>query len=232
MPRDPSLIQAHVEALYTLDAAGDLVRVNDPDGAPAPRFFLGRTADGPAWWFRHDVDEHTRRELVAAIRADSSLGGALDTPTHPAPYDAILARTQPVERMWSGPAFSFPEELDVSSNAIPVTEANASILEATLGAWLGDVPFCQPMMVLPVGGHAVSICASVRRTSVAHEAGVDTSPAHRRHGYAAQVVPAWARAVRDMGRIPLYSTSWQNEASRAVARKLGLICFASDLHFT
>ena len=152
MPRDPSLIQAHVEALYTLDAAGDLVRVNDPDGAPAPRFFLGRTADGPACWFRHDVEEHTRRELVAAIRADSSLGGALDTPAHPAPYDAILARTQPVERMWSGPAFSFPEELDVSSDAIPVTEANASVLEAKLGAWLGDVPFCQPMMVLAVGG--------------------------------------------------------------------------------
>ena len=32
---------------------------------------------------------------------------------------------------------------------------------------------------------------------------------------------AWARAVRASGLIPLYSTSWNNKASLAVARKLG-----------
>jgi hypothetical protein len=39
-------MRLHVEALFIHDAEGQLVRVNDPDGAPAPRFFLGRTVDG------------------------------------------------------------------------------------------------------------------------------------------------------------------------------------------
>jgi mono/diheme cytochrome c family protein len=68
--------------------------------------------------------------------------------------------------------------------------------------------------------------------AAAHEAGVETAASCRGRGYAAPVVAAWARAVRDVGRVPLYSTSWRNEASRAVARKLGLVCFGSDLHIT
>jgi RimJ/RimL family protein N-acetyltransferase len=88
------------------------------------------------------------------------------------------------------------------------------------------------MFALTVGREAVSVCASVRRTGAGHEAGVETVPAHRGRGYAAQVTLAWAAAVRALGRVPLYSTSWSNERSRAVARKLGLICFGSDLHIT
>lgn len=67
---------------------------------------------------------------------------------------------------------------------------------------------------------------------MALEAGVETARPYRGRGYAARVVAAWAREVRDMGRVPLYSTSWKNEASRAVARKLALICFGNDLHIT
>jgi RimJ/RimL family protein N-acetyltransferase len=67
---------------------------------------------------------------------------------------------------------------------------------------------------------------------MAHEAGVETVPTFRGRGFAAQVVAAWVGAVREMGFVPLYSTSWENEASRSVARKLSLIQFGSDLHIT
>jgi predicted GNAT family acetyltransferase len=88
------------------------------------------------------------------------------------------------------------------------------------------------MFALVVDGHAVAVCASVRHTSVADEAGVDTAASFRGRGFAGQVAAAWAQAVRAESRIPLYSTSWQNDASRAVARKLGLAQFGSDLHLT
>ena len=60
--------------------------------------------------------------------------------------------------------------------------------------------------------------------------GVETADGWRGRGLAGEAVSEWAREVRADGRIPLYSTSWSNDASRAVAEKLGLVHFGSDLH--
>jgi predicted GNAT family acetyltransferase len=72
----------------------------------------------------------------------------------------------------------------------------------------------------------------VRITPLAHEAGVETVPLFRGRGYARAVVAAWSAAVRALGAEPLYSTTWQNMASRAVARALGLVAVGRDLHIT
>jgi RimJ/RimL family protein N-acetyltransferase len=227
------LMRLHVEALFTHDAEGQLVRVNEPDGAPAPRFFLGRTADGAVRRFRHDVGHDLRRDLEIATALDVQPGDLVDSPPPGlSSYESILARAAPVRKSWTGPAFSFPDELPATGDAILITEENAQLLHSHLAGWMPDVRSCQPMFAKVIDGHAVAVCCSVRRTDAAHEAGVETAPSYRGRGYAAEVVTAWARAVRDMQRIPLYSTSWANEASRAVARKLALIQFGSDVHFT
>ena len=85
------------------------------------------------------------------------------------------------------------------------------------------------MAALVEDGAAVSLGFSARLTTRVAEAGVNTVEAYRGRGYAPTVVTAWAHAIRATGRIPLYSTSWDNRASRAVARKLGLVQYAADL---
>ena len=47
-------------------------------------------------------------------------------------------------------------------------------------------------------------------------------------GFASAAVAAWAAALRERGRLPLYSTSWENLASQGVARKLGMVAYGED----
>lgn len=225
-------MRLHVEALFTHDAEGQLVRANEPGGAPAPRFFLGRTKDGPVWRFRHDIGHDARDELETAIHDDTSQERVLDAPMNASRYEAILARSAAIQRTWTGPAFCFPDGRPSTPNTVLITDENAHLLHPLLEAWLPDVRLSEPLFALTVDGHAAAVCCSVRRTDDAHEAGVETAPAYRRRGFATQVATAWAHAVRDIGRVPLYSTSWQNEGSRAVAHKLALIQFGNDLHIS
>ena len=230
MSNDRRLMRLHVEALFTHDDLGRLVRVNVDGGARAPRFFIGVTADGVVRRFRHDVDDEMKRALE-----DVSLGSnAHDDERVPnvEQYRTILERQAAVERVWAGPVFSFPPGLPRVTEAILVTDDNTDILRALLPDWMPDVRLNPPLFAIVADGQAVSVCCSVRRTSDAHEAGVETVPAYRGRGYAATVVSAWAHAVRATGVIPLYSTSWENDASRGVARKLGLTRFGSDMHIT
>lgn len=220
-------MELHVEALFSHDDAGRLTHVNDPIAAVAPRFFIGHTADGPVIRFRRGTASDVERELEAAALKAARV---FDSPIDPSPYRAILDRSSPSGPAWAGPAFTFPSSLPEHVEAFLVTPENSHVLESHLAPWIPDVTSCEPMIAVAVDGHAVAVCASVRRTRRAHEAGVETVAAFRRRGYAASAAAEWARAVREAGRVPLYSTSWENEASRGLARKLVLVQFGSDLH--
>ncbi|HEU4558066.1 MAG TPA: GNAT family N-acetyltransferase [Longimicrobium sp.] len=226
-------MRLHVETLFTHDAAGRMVGVNEPNGKDAPRFFLGRAADGGrVWRVRHDVDDTLTEALEAACLAEQDDDSLLRPPYGSAPYEELVSRSAPVERIWTGPAYRFPADLSAAPDAVKVTAQNADVLRPHLEAWLGDVATGQPMAAALADGRAVSVCCSVRIGARAHEAGVETVPEFRGRGHAAQVVVAWAAAVRAMGVVPLYSTSWENTRSQALARKLGLRRYGSTLHVT
>lgn len=233
MTDDRTLMRAHISALYVHDDRGRMTHVNEPRGQRAPRFFLGSTVHGVEWRVRDDVDD---RQLLLELQAAAEHSAvpredALE-PLHSNRFEEILSRSAPVQRIWTGPAFVFPEQLASRTRAVLVTDANAEVLRPHLAPWIPDVTQNPPLFGVLHDGAAVAACCSVRRTPVAHEAGVETVPEFRGRGYAGEAVSAWARAVRELGVIPLYSTSWSNVASRAVARKLGLRLFGSDLHLT
>lgn len=95
---------------------------------------------------------------------------------------------------------------------------------------VAEVADWQPFIAVVEDGRVVSVCRSVRITPAAHEAGVETLPEFRGKGYARDVVAGWVHAVRSLGSIPLYSTSWENTASQAVARKLQVVPYGADFH--
>jgi RimJ/RimL family protein N-acetyltransferase len=212
-------MRLHVGALYVHDARGRIVSSNEWRPAPAPRFHLGRTSEGLVRRFRADLPDALCAELEALGEVESEIARA-------------LAAHAPIERVWTGPAYALPADLAPrpSARTIAIDATNADLLRGGFDAWLDDVPHRQPFLAALEDGRAVAVCASVRITAAAHEAGVETLAPARGRGHAADAVAAWADAVRRAGALPLYSTSSDNAASQRVAAKLGAQPIGTDFH--
>ena len=111
-----------------------------------------------------------------------------------------------------------------------VVVENEQLLHQNFRGWVaGEIATGRaPVMAVFKDEFPVSICFCARSSDIATEAGVETAEAFRGRGFAPRVTTAWALAIPASGRIPLYSTSWTNSASLAVARTLGLMVYASS----
>jgi hypothetical protein len=229
---DLQFLEIQADALFTHDARGRIGYVNEPDGDRAPRFFFGRTGEGNLWRFRDDLTEDLVRHLDR-LAADEPVQVDLRAePRNLGAFLAALRSDRETPSIDAGPAFRFPDELPPPADVTPITRENIHLLRR-LG-WDPDAEAREldargPFVAVVQDGAAVSVCFCARLTARSAEAGVETMEAYRGRGYAPAVVAAWAHAVRAIGRIPLYSTSWDNLASRAVARKLGLVQYGTDL---
>lgn len=230
-PSDIDLMERHIEAIFTHDEAGRVIGINALEGGTPPRFFLGRTAAGHLWRFGKDVPNALAHDLEALCRKEPITNPVPRAPAFEAEYLRLVSFHGAVERVWNGPDWLLPEEVG-KSEATPINASTAHLLESNMADWLPDVGHSHPFMAAVEKGRAVSVCASVRITAEAHEAGVETIPACRRKGHAATAVRAWARAVSKTGALPLYSTSWDNLASQAVAASLGAAMYGTDFSIT
>ena len=212
------LMQLHGNVLFVHTSAGDLLRVNDWLEREAARLWIGFTGEGLVWRFRHDVPAALRSQATALIDAESTTNQGPLPDNHEAYLDLFNAQTHS-----AGPAYWLTQTPERSETAsIQVTSEQEAVLkESDLTDWLPDIPHQQPMMASLHDGVAAAVCASVRVHPQAHEAGVETSPAQRRQGHATNSVSEWARALMADDIIPMYSTSWDNTASQALAARLG-----------
>lgn len=229
---DLDLMKARFEALYTFNRRGRITSVNSPFDHRVPRFHFSRTREGNFWYHRADTPDPLASALDALCHSEPIEAPAEALPLHEADYRRLLEAEAPIETLWQGPALVIPKEAGNSGKSVLVTRKNAHVLAGNMENWLVDVGHSEPLLASLEEGNAVSICASVRISDLVHEAGLETIPAARKQGRAVQVVAAWADAVRSEKCLPLYSTSWDNLASQAVAAKLGARLYGTDFHIT
>ncbi len=224
-----ALAELHLEVMYELDADGRLLACGAPE-VPPPRFHMLRTREGNSWLLRHDLPAELASDLEQALAREPVLADFERTPPNLALVQSVLARQASPAREYRGPAFAFPDALPRVEAAETIGQPNNPRFQGPF-AWVRSAGVrAQPITARFDDGVAVSVCHSARSSARAAEAGLETEPSHRRQGHAAAVTAAWAAAVRSGGRVPLYSTSWRNAASLAVARRLGLVLYAEDWH--
>jgi len=214
--------ELQLRTLFALNATGRIVSTLEQDPSAGPAFALIRGRTSCAYAVHADVPEELAGQLIALAQSEPPVYDFKDDPVHANRYTSLLPG-----RVDSGPAFTFPEVLPTPRDIVVVT--NLSQLERHFHGWTADeLPERAPILGLVEDGYPVSVCFCARRSAVAAEAGLDTAAGFRGRGLGPQVTAAWAHAVRSAGLLPIYSTSWSNDASLAVARKLGLEMCASD----
>jgi GNAT acetyltransferase len=207
---------------YVLDEDGRIRSTREPEPTPGPIFTLIRSASSCAWAIRADVPGELAAELDRLAGEEPPVQDPRARPLHVDAYLSLVGG-----QVESGPAFTFPDEIPRLGDVAPVD--SLQLLERNFRGWTAaEIPGRSPILAVIEGGYPVSVCFCARSAETAAEAGLETAAAFRGRGFAPRVTAAWATAIRSSGRIPLYSTSWGNAASLAVARKLGLVQYATD----
>jgi len=212
----------HLKTLFVIDGDGRIRSTREPNPAPGPIFTLIRGWSNCAWAVAVEVRADLAAELGPLAAEEAPLGDFQGLPVHAEKYYSLVGGA-----IASGPAFFFPDAIACRGDVQIVDDVN--LLHRNFPGWAsGELRERSPILAVFHEGCPVSICFCARLSETAVEAGVETARAFRGRGFAPRVTAAWAAAIRASGRTPLYSTSWNNQGSLAVARKLGLTQYAND----
>lgn len=187
VPTDLQLMNIHVRALYTHNAEGRILFVNEPDNntIPAARLFLGRTRDGNVWRFRSDLPDDLCARLNALCAEEPPLTDEFQKPPiHLESYISLLERHGTRPAMSNGLAYRFTRDDAKTHPVLDITEENVGVLRGGFEKLIEEVPAWQPFVARVLSDRAVSVCRSARITPEAHEAGVETMEEFRGNDFA------------------------------------------------
>jgi len=212
--------QAHLETLFILEGRC-IVSTREPNPGRGPEFVLIRRADSCAWALGSGMGAEQAREVGRLALDEQPTSDFRCPPKHIEEYLQILGG-----EFVSGPAFEFPERLPLFEEAVLIEDVER--LQGSFNGWTADdLPASSPIMAIVEDGAPICVCFSSRVSELVAEAGLETAPEFRGRGMAGLATAAWAAAIQASGRTPIYSTSWSNGPSLAVASKLGLVACAS-----
>ncbi|WP_433752100.1 GNAT family N-acetyltransferase [Paenibacillus amylolyticus] len=217
------MLKIQASTLYTMNEQQRLVSINEPGGGQAPAIFIGMASAGSLIYYHEQLSS----ELVDELGKDCEL--PLDIPKLIRKVETF----EPVNRVWMGPAYAFPEISDEWNQKVQLIGQEQRYLLAEHFPELTDHLHDKwPVATYVIVDSAVAVCCSARLSDHGAEASLYTAPGYRGRGYAAETVKCWQHYVKERGHLPIYSTSWDNLASQQVARKLGLIQFGVDFSIT
>lgn len=225
----------YIKTNFVLDEHGRIISTREPGAKRGSLVAVSKSLQACALAVRADIPPAIASEIERLSQLETPPLDLQQGPTQSHRYIALLiSRITPDQASVrktiesDGPAFDFPSRLFHSREVVVIEDEQ--LLNRNFSGWVpGEIEAGRgPVMAIVEGGYPVSICFCARRSDTAAEAGVETAEAYRGRGYASRVTAAWALAVRNSGRVPLYSTTWSNKASLAVARKLNLSMYANS----
>ncbi|MGG2093512.1 GNAT family N-acetyltransferase [Bacillus sp. S13(2024)] len=225
MAQEYKLMEIQADVLFKYDNSGRMTEINEPGGLVAPFFFLGRTREGNVIRFNTIFPNSKMDKVLQVINNNEHIVDLKN-------LIVIVNEIRPIRSIWMGPAYVFPENFNMTSDAARVTNENRELLKVGFPNLLGEFEWRQPCFAIIQDGIAVSVCCSARKSAKAAEASVETLEAYKGNGYGTKSVIAWANEIKREGLHPLYSTTWDNFSSQAIAKKLGLHKYGVDFHIS
>ncbi|PHA03317.1 GNAT family N-acetyltransferase [Bacillus pseudomycoides] len=225
MAQEYKLMELQADVLFKYDSSGRMTELNAPGGLVAPLFFLGRTREGNVIRFNKISPNPKMDKVLQVINNNEHI---VDLSS----LIVILNEIRPISSIWIGPAYVFPENFNMTSVAVRVTNENKELLKVGFPDLFEEFEWRHPCFAIIQDSNAVSVCCSARKSTKAAEASVETLEAYKGNGYGTKSVIAWANEVKKEGLHPLYSTAWDNFSSQAIAKKLGLYKYGVDFHIS